>query len=120
MTSTTGTIFKTDRLGRVRRTREQKEAVLDEFERSGLSGPKFAALAGVPYQTFATWLQRRKKKSVSMVPKTAAVHWVEAVVESKTAAPAMTVRLPGGATLEISSEAQARLAAQLLRHLAAC
>ncbi len=25
------------------------------YERSGLSGPKFGALSGVNYQTFATW-----------------------------------------------------------------
>jgi len=61
MTSTTGLVsapepsagalIKTDVLGRLHRTREQ---ILDEYELSGLSGPKFAALCGVKYQTFAT------------------------------------------------------------------
>ena len=37
------------------------EALLDEFERSGLSGPKFAALVGIKYQTFAAWSARRRK-----------------------------------------------------------
>jgi len=37
--------------------REQRERILDEYERSGLSGAKFAAVYGVKYQTFATWLQ---------------------------------------------------------------
>ena len=30
---------------------------LEEYNRSGLSAKKFAELAGVKYQTFATWLQ---------------------------------------------------------------
>ncbi len=59
MTSTTGLIpatepsapalIKTDVLGRMHRTREQRERILDEYERSGLSGAKFAALCGVKY-----------------------------------------------------------------------
>ena len=71
MTSTTGliaapkpsvpTLIKTDVLGRMHRTREQRERILDEYEHSGLSGPKFAALCGVKYQTFANWLERRKR-----------------------------------------------------------
>lgn len=72
MTATTGlvpatepsaaTLLKTDVLGRMHHTREQRERILDEYERSGLSGPKFTALCGVKYQTFATWLQRRKRQ----------------------------------------------------------
>jgi transposase len=72
MTSTTGliaaepstepTLLKTDVLGRVKHSREQRERILDEYERSGVSGPKFAALVGVKYQTFATWKQQRKRR----------------------------------------------------------
>ena len=40
-------VLKRDVLGRVKTTPGQRAAVLDEFERSGLSGPKFAAVAGV-------------------------------------------------------------------------
>ena len=47
-------VLKTDALGRVKMTAAQRERVLDEFERSGLSGAKFAKLAGIKYQTFAT------------------------------------------------------------------
>jgi hypothetical protein len=49
MTSTTISteIFKTGQLGRVRVPQERQEALLNEFERSGLSGAKFAALWGV-------------------------------------------------------------------------
>lgn len=54
-------VLKTDELGRVRVPKERQEALLDEFERSGLSGVKFAALAGIKYPTFALWAQKRRK-----------------------------------------------------------
>jgi hypothetical protein len=49
MTTTTGlvpaarqsAVIKTDALGRMRRTGEQRERILDEYERSGLSGARF-------------------------------------------------------------------------------
>ncbi len=57
MTATTGlttttqppvtNLIKADALGRARRTREHRERILDEYEHSGLSGVKFAALCGV-------------------------------------------------------------------------
>src|SRR5437899_13023947 len=65
-------LIKTDALGRMQRTPEQRERILDEYERSGLSGPKFAALCGVKYQTFASWLARLKSRhqlSVRLPPR---------------------------------------------------
>jgi hypothetical protein len=38
-----------------------REAILDEFEKSGLSGTKFAKARGLKYPTFATWIQERRK-----------------------------------------------------------
>jgi hypothetical protein len=48
MTSTNGRleIFKTDARGHIRVPAERREALLDDFEKSGLSGSKFARLAG--------------------------------------------------------------------------
>ena len=51
-----GTVLKTDVLGRVKTSVRQREAMLDEFARSGTSAKKFAELAGVNYQTFASWV----------------------------------------------------------------
>ncbi len=48
-----GTILKTDVLGRVKTPPTRREQLLDEFDRGGLSGAKFAELAGIKYQTFA-------------------------------------------------------------------
>lgn len=132
-------VLKTDVLGRVKTGALQREAMLDEFERSGLSGTKFAVVAGVNYQTFASWVQKRRKATgayrpgakrskAGKSPKLAssamsALGWVEAVVEdAKHEAPAsmpevLRVELPGGASLQIANEAQAVLAARLLRAL---
>ena len=65
MTTTTETptqIIKTDSRGRLRMPAERRESLLDEFERSGLSGAKFAELMGLKYPTFADWVQRRRRQ----------------------------------------------------------
>ena len=43
----TEAIRKTDVLGRIKTPAARREQLLDEFERSGLSGCKFAELAGI-------------------------------------------------------------------------
>ena len=55
-------ILKQDGRGRVRLPARRREALLDEFERSGASGAKFARLAGIKYATFAGWVQKRRKQ----------------------------------------------------------
>lgn len=128
MTSTDpGTeILKTDINGRVRTPRARREELLNEFERSGLSGAKFTALAGIKYSTFAAWVQarRRKQKVLSAANPTqtpmGSLQWLEAVVDKaqSTGAPAVVhVRLPGGAQLGVSHAAQIPLAAALLAAL---
>jgi hypothetical protein len=46
-----GDLIKTDGKGRVRMRAEQREKLLEELERSGISGPQFATVVGVKYQT---------------------------------------------------------------------
>jgi transposase len=55
-------VLKTDGLGRVKTPKERREALLDEFERGGMSGTKFAEFVGVKYQTFASWRQKRRRQ----------------------------------------------------------
>jgi len=122
MTSTTKSteILKRDGRGRVRVPRERQESLLDEFERSGLSGAKFAAFCGVKYPSFAGWVQRRKKQRAAGAAtggNGGAVQWVEAVVGGGTPVSALTLHLPGGARLEITHRTQLPLAAELLRVL---
>jgi hypothetical protein len=59
-------ILKSDVRGRVRLPKERQAALLDEFEKSGMSGQAFAAWAGVKYPTFANWRQKRRKAALAM------------------------------------------------------
>ena len=127
MTSMTssGQVMKIDGKGCVRTPRSRQNELLDEYERSGLTGPKFSALAGIKYPTFAYWLQRRRKERLSGAQKPLSnsadpVRWLEAVVDQTTsgcAGSGLLVRLPGNATMEVSSNMQLVLAAQLLHLL---
>ena len=130
MTSTTSVVLatttpepsliKTDVLGRIHRLPEQRERILDEYERSGLSGPKFAAFCGVKYQTFASWLLRRKQqRNAAPHPKPQRkaanqVRWLEASVQPATACPqGLLLQLPGGVRVQVSNEHHIALAAAL-------
>jgi DNA-binding transcriptional regulator YiaG len=77
-------ILKTDKLRRVKTPAARRESLLDEFERSGLSGQEFATLAGIKYQTFATWVQKRRcqKTGAGRVKPGDPVRWLETVVEA--------------------------------------
>ena len=114
-------VLKTDKLGRVQTPAARREQVLDEFERSGLSGKKFAALVGIKYPTLATWAaKRRRERGMPPVAKRfKAVRLVEAVVEESCGdKKSLVLELPGGAKMEIEDAQQAALAAALLRTLA--
>jgi len=118
-------ILKTDAIGRVRTPRQRREALLDEFERSGMSASAFAKFCGVNYQTFATWAQQRRRRRKAE-KASAAPRLVEAVIARAKAPPSaqgltvrLTVHMPGGARMEIGDVAQAKIAAELLRALGA-
>ena len=121
-------VLKTDTLGRVKTPRERRESLLDEFEKSGLSGVKFATLVGIKYPTFATWLQRRRRQRGNNSPARVPVapgqelQWLEAVIESAHASAdkspgTLVVHLPGGARVEIADVRQVGLAVALVRAL---
>jgi len=42
--------------------------MVEAYQASGLSGPRFAALHGVKYQTLANRLQKRKRKAIPEAP----------------------------------------------------
>jgi hypothetical protein len=120
---TSDRILKRDAAGRVWTPREQREAALDAFERSGLPARQFAAQIGVKYATFANWVAKRRQQRQEVARRTGseggALGWVEATVETPAARSggALVVHVPGGARLEISEAAQVILAAHLLRAL---
>ncbi len=125
--------MKRDAVGRVSYTEQQREALLEEFERSGLKGTQFALAAGVKYQTLAHWLQqRRHARGVyagqgSAQGGTAPLRLVEAVVAGVGTGPGdsgaavaqpLELHLPGGARMLVATAHQADLAARLLQTLA--
>ena len=137
MTSTTppDEVLKTDAIGRVWVKPARREALLDEFERGGTSAQAFAKLVGVNYQTFASWVQKRRRarqpaapdETRSCAPRIAAgaLQLVEAVItgdvdqaDAAIDGEGLRVHLPGGAHVEVRDARQAILAAELLRALA--
>lgn len=136
-----------DGRGRVRVSKARREALLDEFERSGMSMAAFSRMVGVKYQTFARWVWLRREarmreaqhpsgsdqSSHAQGPATGA-RWLEALVtlpagSASGFAPAaatrlgdgdgLRVQLPGGGTMHVDRASQVLLAAELLRVLEA-
>jgi transposase-like protein len=110
-----------DSKGRVRVSREQRQLILAEFERSGVSAAQFAKRIGLKYSTLAGWLQRYRRAK----PKgpSRSVRLLEAVVEQAQPGPAssatlMVLRLPGGSQVEVTEAKQILLVAALVRELA--
>ena len=136
MHSTPTTILKRDALGRLDYSSGQLEALLDEFERSGLKGAAFARMVGISYPTFANWIQKRRhlRGDYGGLPVTCVggarpvrPRWLEAGlvpapvqplahVPVEPAAP-LSVELPCGTRLLVGDARQAALAAQLLHAL---
>ena len=127
------TILKRDALGRVGTKREQREALLDEFERSGLKGAQFARAGGIKYATFANWVQQRRHArgdytrnvQAHSERQPGALRLVEAVLAgpapatctSTPMAAALEVLLPGGARMLVATTHQAALAGHLVQAL---
>ena len=129
MTSTTTEetlILKTDVLGRVSMPADRREAILDAFEQSGMSGQAFAKQIGVKYPTFASWIQKRRrlrgeypqKKRSESAPSQ--ITFVEAQIEKPPAAAlqtALEVQAAQGVKLMIRSQSEIALAVELIRSL---
>ncbi len=119
-------LLKSDRLGRARFTAAQRDAFLDAYEKGALSGPQFAQVHGLKYQTFASWRQKRQRQREDPEPTSPlepTFNLIEANLEeepaspSATARPSLGIRLPCGACLEVTDSSGARLAAELLNLL---
>lgn len=107
--------LKTDALGRVQTPLEQREALLDAFEQSGMSGAAFARLHGLRYPTFMAWLQKRARQQAGGKPQ-----FHELVVASdRPCAHGLVVKLPGGGSFHLERADQLPMATALLHYLEA-
>lgn len=117
-------LLKSDRLGRTRFTAEQRCAFLDAYEQGALSGPQFAKVHGLKYQTFASWRQKRQRQKEGVQTASTSVeptfNLIEASLEVENSSPKTTavstlrISLSCGACLEVTDSSSARLAAELL------
>ena len=129
-----GQILSQDARGRVLVSRERRESLLAEYDRSGMSGVRFARYLGIKYTTLAHWLRSRRrhrqgqellmKAGVDKEPGNNKANWIEAVVErngSQTREKAGVLRIyfAAGAYCQISNAAEIALAAELLGRLGA-
>jgi hypothetical protein len=64
-------LIRTDQIGRLRFTAEQRRGLLDAFEGSGQSASGFAAQHRIKYATFANWVQMRRSDRSSVSPSPA-------------------------------------------------
>lgn len=123
MTAMNESIMKTDRRGRLRYTAEQKKTMVDAYQASGLSAPRFATLHGGNYQTLVSWIKKGKIQGLEAPPRSlrsALLSLVPAEIDHSNAigsGRAMEVLLPGGTKLLISSAGQVGLAVALIREL---
>lgn len=110
-----------DRRGRVSWPKQQREELLAEYERSGMSQAGFARHAGVRYPTFAHWVQearREPRARVAQAPRAGGPCFAEVRLGPEVSAPVRTpelsVSLPGGL---IARGADATALAALVRAL---
>lgn len=128
----TTTVLKTDVLGRVKVSREHREALLAAFDSSGMSGVAFARVHGVNYPTFASWIQKRRRER-GLYPAARAggdqafkltlaeVELPPAEAErSVVPQPGLEIVLPDGVTIRVPEGAAVASVVELVNALRAC
>ncbi len=83
-----GEILKQDSLGRVRTPLAKRQEVLAAFDGSGMSAARFAAMAGINYSTFSSWVQERNQKQGKESALTGAaakpeMQWIETEISCR-------------------------------------
>ena len=120
-----GGILKQDSLGRVRTPLGKRQEILAAFDGAGMSAARFAAMVGMNYSTFCSWVQERNQKqgqdsALTGEAEKPQVQWIEAEIACGAKHPSsgdgMKLELlGGGARLRIRDGRDAELATVVLR-----
>ena len=120
-------ILKVDRLGRVRVPKARREELLDAFGGSGMSGSSFAKQHGIHVQTFASWIQKRRRsrgdyereevRRELRMSKKPTLELIEVEVGSSSEGEPLEVVLGNGLTIRITSRSQLGLLKTLISEL---
>jgi len=122
------TLLKTDILGRIRTPTDQREALMDLFEQSGMSGATFSKHHGLRYTTFANWRQKRRRERIARGEKdppkppppvqASPFRFQEVTVDSLgPSSTGLVVELCSGARMTIEHCAQIPLAVEFIKHM---
>ncbi len=115
---TTASIIRTGTDGRLCFSHQQREAMLDAFEASGHSALAFSKEHGVKYQTFISWLRKRRECVVDAVQSGPAFAEVVMKDADQTSAIAgLRLTLPCGTVMDVASRAALPLALEILQTL---
>jgi transposase-like protein len=108
-----------DRVGRVRTPRERRDAMVEEYERRGMSVLAFAEHVGMKYPTLASWIQKKRRQAqreastergkhrerqaqreANLAVKSHPVQWVGAMPDIEEQGRGLQIRLVGGVVRE--------------------
>jgi hypothetical protein len=115
---TAASIIRTGTDGRLCFAPQQREAMLDAFAASGQSALAFSKEHGVKYQTFISWLRKRRDGTVG--ERQSAPAFAEVVVKDADQTSTFTglrLTLPCGTVMDVASRAALPLALELLQAL---
>jgi transposase-like protein len=107
-------LLKVDSRGRIQISPERRSALLEEFDRSGMTGTGFARHYGIKYTTFAHWIRQRK---IEHVARATPEKFLLVTSEPRTNTKSVLIHLPNGASLSVADTAQAELAGAIIRSL---
>jgi transposase-like protein len=110
-------IIRTGSDGRLRYSPEQRQTLLNAFDRGGQSAMAFSKSHGVSYQTFIAWLRKRRDGGASLPPGVSPFAEVMLEASSPSSTSALRILLPCGTVIEVTSRAALPLAAELLSTL---
>ncbi len=112
-----GAIVKTDTQGRRRISREKREEMIREYERSGMSAAEFAKWTGMKYTTLCGWLQRSRTQACKVKKSRKGMKWLQAVIakpEEAAANRGIMIHVGGSIRVEV---ADGKTAIEMLKGL---